>query len=98
MVLKSVTWSRTYWPQVIFDTSMVTCARAAETTSNANIDPSRRGFSFDIVLSKQIRCRRRPPPGAYFRGDAGDCVVRARAPAKATRRIWQAPHLAAGAF
>jgi hypothetical protein len=43
--------------QVIFDTSVVTCARAAETTSNTNIDPSRRGFSSDIVLSKQIRCR-----------------------------------------
>jgi len=39
------------------DTSMVTWARAAGTTSNANIDPSRRGFSSDVVLSKQIRCR-----------------------------------------
>jgi hypothetical protein len=36
---------------------MVVCARAAETTSTANIEPSRRGFNSDIFLSKQIRCR-----------------------------------------
>jgi hypothetical protein len=42
---------------VIFDTSMDTCATAAETTSNPNIDPSRRDFGFNIVLSKLICLR-----------------------------------------
>src|SRR6516162_8702181 len=43
-----------YRSQVIFPTSMVVRARAAETTSTANIEPSRGGFNSDIFSPSRL--------------------------------------------